>query len=35
VALADAPAAEAAESGPLQEITVTATRHEESLSKSR
>jgi outer membrane receptor protein involved in Fe transport len=33
VALADAPAAEAAESGPLQEITVTATRHEESLSK--
>jgi len=33
VALADAPAGEASESGPLQEITVTATRHEESLSK--
>jgi iron complex outermembrane receptor protein len=30
---AAAPAAEAAGSGPLQEIIVTATRHEENLSK--
>jgi outer membrane receptor protein involved in Fe transport len=34
VARADtAPAADTAEAGPLQEIVVTATRHEESLSK--
>ena len=32
-ALADTDAADAAEAGPLQEITVTATRHEEGLSK--
>src|SRR5208282_1451221 len=32
-ALADNAAAEASESGPLQEIVVTATRHEENLSK--
>jgi len=30
---AAAPAAESAEAGPLQEIVVTATRHEENLSK--
>jgi outer membrane receptor protein involved in Fe transport len=30
---ADTPADDATEVGPLQEITVTATRHEESLSK--